>query len=304
MSIRIDPRVDYACKLMLGNPSHPTVTIHFLNSILRLRSPIVSVTILNPLVGKDRSEDKVVVLDILARDSTGRLFNIEMQARLPLSFPNRLLFYNSKNYVRQLNEGDGYVELRPAISICLVDRVMFTSPTESTRWYHSFRLRCDQNFDMVLTDDFEFHIFELPKFRPSSDTIEELPADEKWLYLFTHAGQMDFEELADLLGDPAYHEALGVLQMISKSSDDMEYYEARLKFLRDERGKLEAAKLEGRGEGEQLGLEKGDWIGKVRLLQELLGEVPSTVAELAALEVETLAEQLETLQQRLRSRQA
>jgi predicted transposase/invertase (TIGR01784 family) len=91
MVLGIDPRVDFACKLMLGSPDHPTVTIHFLNSVLRLGAPIVGVRILNPLLGKDRADEKVIVLDVLARDSHGRLFNIEMQTRLPLSFPSRLL---------------------------------------------------------------------------------------------------------------------------------------------------------------------------------------------------------------------
>ena len=163
MSPRIDPRVDFACKLMLGSPDHPTVTIHFLNSLLPLDAPIVSIEILNPLVGKDRSEDRVIVLDILARDSLGRLFNIEMQTRIPLSFPNRLLLYNCKNYVRQMREGDGYEALRPAISICLLDRRMFPQNSEATRYHHSFRLRCDQKSDLILTNDLEFHIFELPK---------------------------------------------------------------------------------------------------------------------------------------------
>lgn len=58
MSLGIDPRVDFACKLMLGSPEHPAVTIHFLNSMLGLQVPVVEVEILNPLVGKDRSEEK------------------------------------------------------------------------------------------------------------------------------------------------------------------------------------------------------------------------------------------------------
>ena len=133
----------------------------------------------------------MIVLDVRARDSLGRLFNIEMQTRLPLSFPSRLLYYNCKNYTRQMREGDGYGELRPAISICLLDRRMFQQESDATRWHHSFRLRCDQNVELILTNDLEFHIFELPKYRPSGDNIGELPADEKWLYLFTHAAEME-----------------------------------------------------------------------------------------------------------------
>ncbi|MCC6510105.1 MAG: PD-(D/E)XK nuclease family transposase [Pirellulaceae bacterium] len=87
MPLRIDPRVDFASKKMLGSPEHPVVTIHFLNSILKLRDLIVDVIILNPLIGKERAEDKIVVLDILAKDSIGRLFNIEYKLACRYVFP-------------------------------------------------------------------------------------------------------------------------------------------------------------------------------------------------------------------------
>ncbi|MCC6508467.1 MAG: hypothetical protein IT423_05125, partial [Pirellulaceae bacterium] len=38
---------------------------------------------------------------------------------------------------------------------------------------------------------------KLPKFRPTSDNIDQLPAEQKWLYLFTHATQMEPDELSD-----------------------------------------------------------------------------------------------------------
>lgn len=312
MPLGIDPRVDFACKLMLGSPEHSAVTIHFLNSMLAPRVPVVEVEILNPLVGKDRSEDKIVVLDVLARDRDGRRFNIEMQTRIPLSFPNRLLFYNCRNYFRQLREGDGYTELCPAISICLVDRRMFDYLAGATRWHHSFRLRCDQDSKLILTDDLEFHIFELPKFRPSGDNIGEIPAEEKWLYLFTHAATMNPDQLADLLSDDPYREAIGVLQMISKTPEDYQYYEDRLKFLRDEQGKLLAAQQEGeqvgfargREEGREEGMEQGKLAGQIQTLQELLGDEISVDAELMIADQTTLTEQLAELRKRLRDRQA
>jgi len=288
--------------------------------MLRPKVPVVEVEILNPLVGKDRSEDKLVVLDVLARDSSGRRFNIEMQTRLPMSFPNRLLFYNCKNFLRQLREGEGYSELCPAISICLVDRRMFEHPSGKTRWHHSFRLRCDQNSELILTNDFEFHIFELPKFHPSGDTIGELSAEEKWLYLFTHAAVMEADQLSDLLGDDPYREAIGVLQMISKSPEDYQYYEDRLKFLRDEQGKLLAAKqegeqlglakglakgrVEGRVEGREEGRVEGNLAGKIQTLQELLGDAVTTDDELLSRDHETLRTELTALQARLRHRDA
>jgi predicted transposase/invertase (TIGR01784 family) len=72
----IDPKVDFAFKLVFGNPDHTAVTIHFLNAVLGFARPITSVEILNPIQGQDRSEDKLVVLDVLAADAKGRRFNI------------------------------------------------------------------------------------------------------------------------------------------------------------------------------------------------------------------------------------
>lgn len=306
MPLGIDPRVDFACKLMLGSPTHTAVTIHFLNSMLRPLVPIVSVEILNPLVGKDRSEDKIIVLDILARDACGRLFNIEMQTRIPLSLPNRLLYYNCKNYLRQLTEGAQYDELHPAISICLLDRRMFHQPFSESLWHHSFRLRCDQNQEIVLSDGFEFHIFELPKFRPSSNNVFELAADEKWMYLFTHAADMNPEDLADLLGEPAYREAIGVLEMISKSPEEQQYYEDRLKFLRDQHAFLAAERLEGRQEGRleghQEGLKQGILVGRIQVLQEVIGEPVATFEELILQDEVKLLEILQQLEERKRQR--
>ena len=51
MLIEIDPTVDFACKLLLGNPEYPDITIHFLNAILRLPAPI--------RVGRDRQSDRL-----------------------------------------------------------------------------------------------------------------------------------------------------------------------------------------------------------------------------------------------------
>lgn len=158
--------------------------------------------------------------------------------------------------------------------------------------------------ELVLTDNFEFHIFELPKFEPTSDKIGELPAAEKWLYLLTHAAEVEPEVLADQLGESAYREAIGVLEMISKSPEDLQYYEDRLKFLRDERGKLDAARQEGEQVGVAKGRQEGKLAGKIQTLQELLGDRVSTDEELLAESMTALATQLLRLRDRLNKRDA
>ena len=92
--------------------------------------------------------------------------------------------------------------------------------------------------------------------------------------------------------------------MISKTPEDYQYYEDRLKFLRDEEAKLADAKEEGRQEGLEEGGEVGILAGKIQLLQELLGEPVTRKGELLAMSFDVLATQLANFQQRLRDRPA
>jgi predicted transposase/invertase (TIGR01784 family) len=294
MPIGIDPKVDFAFKMVFGNPQHTRITIHFLNAVLSPPRPIDWVEILNPILDKNRSDDKLVILDVLARDTGGHQFNIEMQTTLPMDLPKRLTYYNCLNYVRQLGEGSPYLDLRPTISICVLDRALFQ---EAPEYHLSFRIRCDQRA-LVFSNDLQFHLLELPKFQPVSDTVGKLPTLERWLYFLQHAEELEADELSRMLVEPEYVEATEVLAMISRSPDDRQFYEARQKFLHDEEAKLFAAREEGREEGRA----QGATIGKIQLLQQLLGDKEQATSELLKLDEAGLSSLLAALQARLRTR--
>ncbi len=302
MPIGIDPKVDFAFKLVFGSPEHTRVTIHFLNAILNLKHPIVWVEILNPIKGKDRSEEKLIVLDVLARDSHGRLFNIEMQTTLTMGLKQRLTYYCCLNYVRQIGHGDDYRKLRPAISICVLDCLLFP---KSDVFHRSFRLRCDQDA-VVLTDDVQIHTIELPNFRRTAEEISQCSDKEKWLYFLLNAEYLEAAEISALLPGAEYEEATGVLAMVSQTPEERQFYEDRLKFLRDQNAQIQQARFEGMEEGLEKGLEKGiergTLSGKIQLLQQLLGDSESSLSDLNRNSIAELTFQLQDLQNRLRTR--
>jgi len=143
------------------------------------------------------------VLDVLAADRAGHRFNIEMQTTLPPDLPKRLTYYNCLNYIRQLSAGEPYYQLRPAISICVLDRVLFS---EAAEYHLSFRLRCDQR-DLIFNEDLVFHTLELPKYEVGSHNVEALAPLEKWLYFLKHAEELESNELAEQLVDDEFREA-------------------------------------------------------------------------------------------------
>jgi predicted transposase/invertase (TIGR01784 family) len=130
MALGIDPTVDYAFKLLFGEPAHSASLISLLNAVLKFESPIVEVEILNPFNAQEFASDKLSVLDIKARDARRAWFNIEMQSKSPTVLRRRLPYYNASLLVDQLGDGADYRDLLPAISICFLKEAMFPEVPE------------------------------------------------------------------------------------------------------------------------------------------------------------------------------
>lgn len=306
MAIGIRPTVDFAFKRLLGSPEHPDVTIHFLNAVLADGPRITAVEILNPILEKDATEDKFAVLDVLARDELGRRLNIEMQTALPAGMAERLTYYAACLFAEQFDVGVGYAKSRAAISICVLDAVLFrTSPA-----YHlDFRLR--ERGGLTLTDHLQIHLLELPKYQPPADNTEVAGPLEKWLYFLRHAGDLTKRELTEKLADAEFATAAEVLEMISRTPEERRIYEGREKARRDEAARMEyaiqtaTAESLARGleqglvQGLLRGMERGTQIGRIQVMQELLGRVVATTDELAVLEPSLLARLLAELEQQL-----
>src|SRR5882724_8524005 len=125
MAIGIDPTVDFAFKRMLGNPEHTAITVHFLNAVFDGEPRITHVEILNPILDQETADDKLAILDVKAKDDQGRWLNIEMQTATQTGLRQRLAYYAASLYVGQMHSGDSFDGLRPAISICVIDALLF-----------------------------------------------------------------------------------------------------------------------------------------------------------------------------------
>ena len=314
MPIGISPLVDFAFKLMLGNPRHTRITIHFLNAILVGQPRITHVEILNPFLEKEFYDDKLSVLDILATDEHGRKLNIEMQTTLSAGLSQRLVYYVSTIYTGQLQEGSEYTELRPAISICVLSQSLFP---KSSDLHLDFRLR-ESSSSLILTDDLQIHLLQLKNLRIIKENVYHATAVERWAFFLKNADKLTHEEIDRIFPDQEFNEAAGVLEMIARTPQQQMLYDARVKFQRDEVARLRYAEGEAREKGLEQGLEqglkagrmegrlqgeaRGLKLGRILVLQELLGIQASTSEELSRYDDAQLHDMAEHLQQQLRAR--
>ncbi|MFN5196604.1 MAG: Rpn family recombination-promoting nuclease/putative transposase [Planctomyces sp.] len=274
MPIGIIPLVDYAFKMMLGNQHHPGVTIHFLNAVLAGRRRITRIEFVNPIQLKRGADDKLCNLDILAVDDQARRLNIEVQIALPAGMAQRLVYYVSRTFVDQLQEGQNYTELRPSICICVLAGQLFVTPPAL---HLDFRLR-DHEHSLTLTDDLQIHLLQLNHLQVTEETVYHATPVERWAWFLRHAEELTSAQVARLFPDKEFSEAAEVLEMIAQTPQHLVEYNARLKAQRDEEARILYAqqqgkadgRAEGRAEGIDIGIERGVLIGRITLLQQLL----------------------------------
>ena len=210
MPLGIRPTNDFAFKKIFGTVENRVALISLLNAILRLKSPIVEVTLENPFNLQDFEDDKLSILDIKAVDRRGAIYDIEMQLAIFAGLVQRIVFYGCELYAGQLMKGDDYENLHPVYSICLVNGILWP---EATRVHHAFRL-ADRESGRVLHGTLEIHTLELGRYTLGEADLATADMLDCWLYWLLHAHEYEPAALLKLLPQQAIRQATETLARI------------------------------------------------------------------------------------------
>ena len=278
MSLGIRPTVDFVFKLLFGSPENVDLLIHLLNAVLNPEFPIVEVVILNPYNEKSFEEDKLSIVDVKARDSSGVWYVIEVQTTTPAGLRNRIVYYTSDLYRQQMMKGDSYGSLRPAISICFLTEPLF--PEVSAGHLH-FSLY-DSSHQVSFGDQIQVHLIELSKYDVEEEDLSEAAWLEKWVYFLTKSEESNAEDLRHLLPDLAFQKATEVLEMIIEDPKLRMMYEDRVKEAKDKSSFIQDARAEGEARGKAEGRAEGKLVGQVQASERFLGLAVTDDAVLSA----------------------
>jgi predicted transposase/invertase (TIGR01784 family) len=304
MAIGINPLIDYAFKMLFGSDDRKTVTIHFLNAVLVGQPPVTDVTFPNTVHSKLSEDGKFFILDVLAEDVLGRRFNIEVQIALPAGMAERMVFYTAETYVRRLQQGQNYTDLRPSISICVLSGALIRQPA---KLHLDFRLR-EETLPLTLTDDLQIHFLQLNHLQVTAETLYNATPIERWCWFLCHAQELTTEQVSLLLPEQEFTEAARVLDMIAQTPEQLHEYNARLKAQRDEEARIIFAQQQGieigEARGEARGIRRGLLQGQILLLQQMLKLPTSTDEQFAACDIDQLTQMLTQLQQQFKNSDA
>jgi len=239
--IGVRPWIDFAFRKIFGKRGNEICLISLLDSVLELPVPIESIEFKNPFSMKDYESDKQVCVDVKATDQEGRIFVVEIQLVVNLSFAKRALFYACSAYADQLGKGQGYGELKATYCVCLLMRRLW----DDRQLHHQFRL-VERTSGRVLEESIEIHTVELSKYNGRGESVRSAGVLEQWCYWIKNADKHSEGELRALLPGLPFLQATAELRDIQAITEEKEMYNSREKAVLDYEANLIDAQREAR----------------------------------------------------------
>ena len=256
----MDLKTDYAFKQLFGQPQTADILMAFVNALLKRQDSdrFVASDWPNTEIAPSRRSGKGKRLDVYVHSERGERLHIEIQVGRMAAWPKRSLLYWSSLYEAQALAGMDYGALHRVITINIVNFVMLPS---TARYHTSYHVYEDaQRF--LLTDVFEVHCVELPKFRRTRGgqmlAIAQDPLG-RWLLLLDAAKNRRIREALEVIAmaDPTMDHALAVWEELSQDPGQYAAYLSRRMALLDEVSQVHSAEQKGLEKGLQRGLERG-----------------------------------------------
>ncbi len=219
---KYNPMNDVLFKFIFANEDRKQVTIDFLNAVLNRQEQktIKDIQFKNSEIVPLFEEDKLTRFDIFCVTEDGTQIDVEVQVVNKKNMERRTLFYWSQMYLMNLNKGEKYQDLKPAITINILRYNIF--PEDS---FHSMYSIYNMETHRRLNEDMELHFLEVPKFQKKP--ISEMTRMEKWLAYFSNKlNQQEMEELA--MNESAIQTAMNAAAVFMQNKEE------RLKYLNRE----------------------------------------------------------------------
>ena len=256
----LDPKMDFVFKNIFGSEKHPNILISFLNATLKPKDLITEVEIKNTDLNKGYIEDKFSRLDVKATTSNDEIINIEIQLKNEYNMIKRSLYYWSKLYSEQLNEGEDYSLLKRTICINILNFKYL-----KTRMFHSVYRMKEIHTNEELSDIEEIHFIEIPKLEDGLDEKDMLVA---WIEFLKNPESEKVRSLEMSVDE--IREAKDELIKMSNDDTQRELYEMRAKTLRDKISALNEAERKGIKKGREEGRKEGEKNKAIEIAKSLI----------------------------------
>ena len=238
----LSPKIDVVFRMLFGEQKHERITKKLIEDVIEEKVETIELE-QTPLLWGNQADDKLGIIDVRATINNKNPIDIEMQILNNHDIEKRILFYWSKLYLKQIDRGDDYNKLNRSISIIFLDyeiENLKELPTH-TKW----QIRNDKNGKIVLTEDLEIHIIEIPKV----NKMLENGSLKKWILFLENPEGEETKKMAEK--EKEIKEAIETLEDISSDEVKERIAELRQKYIMDRASELETAEEKGIKKGKR-----------------------------------------------------
>ena len=278
----LSPKLDVVFQALFGEVGNESITKGFLETILERKIDSIDLS-RNPILRREFKDEKLGVLDIIAKLDENEICNIELQIVDKKNIIERILYYWSRLYSRQIKSGEDYKILQKAIVILITD---FKIENLEELDYHSrWKIMEDkQGKKIILTQKLEIDIIELPKIIGKEKEQDNLL---DWLYFLENPKSERVTE--KMKENENLKEAVKKLDNLSEDEKMQRIADLRQKAIMDEKAIYEKGLEVGIEKGIQREMEKGIEKGIMEGSQKEKIEIAKKMLELK-IDKETIAE--------------
>ncbi len=268
---------DWAMKKILREKANFEILEGFLSELLGFDIKIEE--ILESEANQDDEFDKFNRVDMLVKNDKGELILIELQHNSETDYFHRMIYGTSKLICQYIDGGRGYKQVKKVYSVNIV---YFDLGQGEDYLYHGkmdFKGLNKKESDLKLSNyqkrEFnksevyeifpEYYIIKVNSFNDiAKNTIDE------WIYF------LKTEEIQDNFKAKGLEKAKEKLDVLKLTYEEKLKYQRKVENKMLEISLLDTAKIEGKMEGEQVGIEKGkvegEKLAKIEIAKKMLSK--------------------------------
>ena len=250
----LSPKLDVVFQALFGEVGNEKITKGFLETILERKIEKIDLN-KNPILRREFKDDKLGVLDILAELEGKENCNIELQLIDQKNIVERILYYWSRLYSRQIRQGEEYEKLEKTIVILITNFKI--SNLEELEYHSTWKImETKAKKKIILTNKLEIDIIELPKIMGKENNNDKLL---DWLYFLENP---ECERVTKKMEENEnLKEAVNRLNTLSEDEYLQRIADLREKAIRDEKAiygrEIEIGEEQGLKKGIEQGIKEG-----------------------------------------------
>ena len=252
----------------LFNQNNEKITKAFVQALIEQKVEKIVINQDKELL-RERPDDKLGILDLQVDVNDNEKIDVEIQLIEKENFADRLLFYFSKMYGREIKRGDAYNKAKRVVLIAIIDFKLALTETITeieTEW----KLIEKNRPELTLTNSIEIRIIEFDKVRKFYGKNKD-NKKAQWMLFLDDPNSKEVREIMEK--NEEIKEATVVVKQMSEDEKMQRLAFLREKAILDEKEIVETATNKGLREGMEKGLAKGIEQGEKRKSTEIAKEL-------------------------------